>query len=348
MRGDEFRRLLRGAAPQWMSYGVVDAGTEQAPPVRLEGKDGTALPFGPMVSVTLYPSGISIQCRVASSVAGDGEAEYYPFVGGDEVLVALPDGHERAGAVIIGRLNQSLDAWPSTVAGQDATKNVFGFRRMRTPFIVETAAAYLIRSATTGSQIGIDAEGQVILNDGDRGKLTLGPEGIGLSTGDDEAFFTLFPSASEAMIGASTTSLLLASGESKFISQGSISFATAGGVPSGMGVTAEQVVAFVINVLAQLALGGSFTAGPLASAVYSLAPPASCTAALLGVVQPALAALATPTPVGTGGAPGGNFAAFLGTVFGPTGGIALAASSPLSAVDVTGTQMGFGRAGFKL
>lgn len=335
---------------QWISYGTVDAGTPEQPPIIFKDADGNPSPYGPMVMVTLQPTGISLPCRVAGAVAGDGEAEWYPFVPGDEVLVAIPEGDERAGACIIGRLNQELDAFPLIVAGQDVTKNTFGFRRMRTPFIVETAAAYLIRSALTGSQIGIDSEGKVIINDGDQGSLAIGPEAIGLSSGDGESFVTIFPASKETYLGAGSSTFLLKDGdESKFISQAAISFATLGGAPNGSGVTAEQVVALVMNVLAQLASTSSFTAGPLAAAAYNIAPPASCVAAIASVVGPALTALGAVTPLGP--APGGNFAAFLAStppIFGPTGALATASQNPTAQVDPTGTIFGFSRPGFKL
>jgi hypothetical protein len=346
---DAFRRP--GAdTRQWISYATVDADSESNPSVAFKDKDGNPSPYGPLVSVTLQPSGVRVRCRVAGAVAGEQEADWYPFVGGDEVIVLIPEGDERAGCVIVGRLNQELDLFPLVVAGQDSSKNVFGFRRMRTPFVVETAASYLIRSALTGSQIGIDQEGKVIVNDGDRGSLTIGPESLGLASGDGESFVTIFPPDQQVYLGAGSATFLLDAAESKFISQGLLSFATNGASPNQFGVTAEQVVAFVINVLAQLAFSGSFSAGPLASAAYSL----NSVTQLAAVVGPALQALATPTPFlppGSPSPPSGSFALFLASappIFGPTGALTAAMSNPLAPIDPTGTIFGFGRSGFKL
>lgn len=330
---------------QWVSYGTVDPGTPKQPPIIFKDSNGNPNPYGPQVMVTLQPTGISVPCRIAGAVAGDGESEYYPFIPGDEVIVIVPEGDERAGAVIIGRLNQELDAFPLVVAGQDVTKNTFGFRRMRTPFIVETAAAYLIRSALTGSQIGIDSEGKVLINDGDQGLMTIGPEGIGFTSGDGESFMTIFPGPKEVYLGAgSTTFDLVDNAESKFISQAAISFATLGGSPNGTAVTAEQVVAFVINVLAVLASAGSFTVGPLAAAAYAAAAPA----AMGTVIGGALTALGGVVPFANPGAPAGNFASLTGLVFGPGSPFALAAANPIAPVDPTGFTLGFSRPGFKL
>lgn len=248
---------------QWVSMATVNPDSENARSVSFKDDDGKPSPYGPIVNVTLQPSGVPCRCRVAGAVAGQGEAEWYPYVAGDEVVVLVPEGDERNGGVIVGRMNQEIDTWPLIVAGQDATKNVFGFRRMRTPFIVETAASYVIRSALTGSQIGIDSQGKVIINDGDQGSIVIGPDAIGLTSGDGETFVQLFPGDSQVFLGAGSASLLLDASESKFISTGSLSLTTLGASPNQIGVTAEQVVGFVINVLAALAVAGSFTAGPL-------------------------------------------------------------------------------------
>ncbi len=327
-----FANAFGGPKSTWVSYGIVNAETPEEPSVQLTGQDGGTLAYGPMLSVTLQPSGRVVSARVGSMVAGAGEAEYYPFVAGDEVVVLLPEGHERGGAVVVSRLNQSLDAWPSVVAGQDATKNTFGFRRMRTPFVVETAASYLIRSAVTGAQIGIDPEGKLILSDGDQGTLVIGPEAVGIASGDGTAFVHVLPPTKETYIGADTTTFLISPNESQFISQSSISFATAGGMASGHGVTAEQVVAFVIDVVTACAAAGWLAIVPSAAVIQP-------------IVASALAALQTPVP--TDSVPGGVFATYP-TIFGPTGLLNAIGANPLAAVDVTGTVPGYGRAGFKL
>lgn len=333
---------------QWISYGIVETGTPGAPPVRFKDDNGNPSPYGPMVDVTLQPSGITLPCRVSGGVAGVAEAEYYPFVGGDEVIVAIPEGNERAGAVIIGRLNQEIDQWPITVAGQDATKNTFGFRRMKVPYIIETAASYLVRSALTGAQFGLDSEGKVILNDGDKGALTIGPDSIGLSSGDQETFVTLFPGDKQVFLGASSTSFLLDAVESVFISQGTLKFNLSGGAAVGTAVTAEQVVALLINVLTALGQTGSFTAGPLAVANFATSPQAI--AAIATFLEPILVGMAGIVPYlgNTGSPPAGNFAPFVGTIFGPGGGLQVAGSNPLASVDPTGTTTGYGRPSFKL
>lgn len=323
-----FSQAFGGPAQQWISYGTVDQDTKEAKAIQFVDDDGNPSPYGPLVSVTLQPSGVSIPCRVATFVAGNGEAEWFPFIAGDEVMVAIPEGDERGGAAIIGRFNQEIDLWPIVVAGQDSTKNTFGFRRMRTPFVIETAASYLIRSAKTGSQIGINTDGNIIVNDGDQGTLLIGAEALGLTSGDGKAFVQVFPPTSEVYLGADTATFLVSADESKFISQGAISFSTGGGAANGHAVTAEQVVAMIINLVA--VLRPSFTTPPVVSVT----------------VAAAVAALAAASPASET-SPGGNFSAFP-TIFGAAGAIASAFANPTAPIDPTGFVPGFGRPSFRL
>lgn len=85
---------------QWVSMASVDPDSENARSVSFTDADGNPSPYGPLVSVTLQPSGISIRCRVAGAVAGNGEAEWYPFVAGDEVCVVIAEGDERDGGLV--------------------------------------------------------------------------------------------------------------------------------------------------------------------------------------------------------------------------------------------------------
>jgi hypothetical protein len=156
---------------EWISFGTVSTDAE---PVIFSEEDGQ-----PYVKVTLHPSLRPVLCRVGMEVAGDGEGEYTPYLQGDEVLVALPGGREDGGATIIKRLCNSLDKFPmESVAGQDPTKNNFGFVRRRTPYIHEYAGPVTFRSATTGAFISIDKAGVVMFKSGTNSVLQLGPDGL--------------------------------------------------------------------------------------------------------------------------------------------------------------------------
>lgn len=128
------------------------------------------------VTVSLQPSKKTVRCRVLKFVAGQGEGESYPWMPGDEVLVAIPEGNERAGCVILGRLNNGTDKAPTNVAGQDPSKNSFGYRSMKAPFITECAGPWVVRSSVAGSFIGLDDKGQVTIRDGQGAGLQLAPD----------------------------------------------------------------------------------------------------------------------------------------------------------------------------
>jgi hypothetical protein len=342
-----FARAFNGPEKQWSSYGIIDPDGKGGPALTLVDDSGQPSPYGPMLNVTLQPSGVSVPCRVLGQVAGDGEADYYPWAAGDEVLVMLPEGDERGAPVIVGRLNQELDVWPTVVAGQDATQNKFGFRRIRAPFIVETAGGYLIRSATTGAQIGIDSTGQVILSGGERENMVLGPEALGFTSGDGETFMQAFPPSKEVYFGAGQATFLLSATETKFLSTGPISFATAGGQANQHAVTAEQIIGLLVNLLTYMAAQGFFTAGPLATAAWTALPAPGKIALIATTLKAVMDPLAGVTPY-TGLAPAGMFGSLIGTLLGPTGTITTTMANPIAANDPTGSVFGFGRAGFKL
>jgi hypothetical protein len=158
-RSPDLRSLAEALAlpgGTWSSIGIVDAD-------EISFEEG----LGPLVPVTLQPSQVQVFCRVASPVAGDGEAEYYPFVAGDEVLVAIPGGNERSGTcVIIGRLNNERAPFPmGPVAGQDPTTNSFAFRRTRTPLLTENGGPWTVRQET-GALLSLDMAGAVTIRDG--------------------------------------------------------------------------------------------------------------------------------------------------------------------------------------
>jgi hypothetical protein len=291
---------------QWISYGIVNDEVADGPhSTHFDDEDGAPLGVGPIIAVTLQPSNIVVACRVASGVAGNGEAEWFPFQAKDEVLVAIPEGDERAGCVIIGRLPNSFDVWPRTVAGQDATQGTFGFRRMRTPFIVETAASYLVRSATTGAQFGIDQTGQFILNDGDGSRFFFGADALGLSSADGTTSIQVLVADKQiAMTAGASTSLLLGADVSQFLSTGILLLGTSGAQPNGHAVTVEQMIVFVDALLKALCV-----AQPAAWVGATLAPliPAALNAAIpvgaVGSIAPYLAALTAaisipPDPTG--------------------------------------------------
>lgn len=160
---------------QWVSYGVVDAGE----PVAFDPD------YGPLVAVTLKPSEVEVTARVAMTIAGNGEGEFFPFVEGDEVLVALPGGSERADVAIIGRMSNARSKFPAgPVAGQDPSTNAFAFKRTRTPFVQEAAGPVMLRQASSEAFLSIDEKGTVTIRDGQAAGLQLSPDVFGYQNGD--------------------------------------------------------------------------------------------------------------------------------------------------------------------
>lgn len=163
------------AQPQWVSMGIVIDDPE-VPPVEFSKDDGQVY-----VNVSLEPSKVPARCRVSSFVAGNGEAEYFPFLPNDEVIVVLPLGREDSGAVIVGRLNNQIDAFPmDSVGGQDPTTNSFALRRRRTPTIDEFAGPVTFRNALTGAIFSLDSKGGVTLKDGENSTVQISADALTL------------------------------------------------------------------------------------------------------------------------------------------------------------------------
>lgn len=327
----------------WSSWGTVAQDTPEQPSVRFKDETGAVIPDGPYVAVDLHPWGHRVQCRVSSMCAGVGESEWHPFVQGDEVLVSIPEGNFMAGCMIVGRANNALDQFPAIVAGQDATANNFGFKRMRAPFIIETASSYLIRSAVTGAQFGIDQTGQVIFNDGDGSRFFMGPDAVGFTSADGTTSIQVLQESKQIALNAANgaSSFLIDGAASQFATTGTFSISTTGLLGLGHAVTLEQVVSILVNLigfLAQAPVTAFNPTSPLGTLWSS-----GGVAALDVAFAAALAAAVTPAPYTAAGVPGG----FLGTGFPLTiTALQVALASPFPAADPTGLTPGIGRPGF--
>jgi len=191
---------------QWLSVGLVHA-VAGVDVVEFDPEYGA-----PLVSVVLQPSDVAIRCRVASDCAGNGEGSWHPFVANDEVLVAVLEGDEKAGGVIIGRLNNGLDKFPmSGVGGQDPTTNAFGFRRRRTPFVEEFAGPMMWRSAPSGAFFAIDSAGVITFRGGAGDALQITPDGFGMQSADAKAVWQLNSSTGQFLVQIGDAYLQLSS-----------------------------------------------------------------------------------------------------------------------------------------
>jgi len=210
--------------------------------------------------------------------AGNGEGEFYPFVSGDEVLVAITEGDERAGCVIIGRLNQSHDVFPTTVAGMDVTQNNFGFRRHIAPFVVEVGQGYTIRQASTGAQLALDQTGQVWLADADGSQLAMTPDVVSLMLSGETAGLQIDVSNQQVNLLAGSTNFQVSESAVVLQTGGTVSLASSGNVANLHLISLEQVVTlfngFLVGLAAILAEAGAVPlTGPTLALILSPSPP---------------------------------------------------------------------------
>jgi hypothetical protein len=246
---------------QWCSYGIVLSDSDEAHSVRFNDENGAALPHGVLVDVKLQPSGTIVPCRVAMLDAGSGEAAWSPVGPGDEVIVLVPEGRENAGCVIVGRLPNAKDVFPTKVAGIDTTQNSVAFRRMKVPYVLESGSAILLRNALVGSQLALAADGSAFISSGDGHFLAMNSSVVMLSTGNTGPLggietgvnIQLDPGAKSFGVQADTASFLLQSGDSSLITPGTMSISTLGAGATQHAVTLEEVLNLLINWTIMLA-----------------------------------------------------------------------------------------------
>lgn len=255
---------------QWVSYGVVDADSDGSRAVIFKDENGVSLKSGPLVQVILQPSGIPVLCRVSSTCAGNLEGEWRPLVSNDEVLVVLPEGSERAPPVIIARLNNAPDPWPTSVAGMDPQNNSFAFTRMRTAYVLEVGPSLLLRSAETNCALTFAPDGGVFLVSGDKHMLAMLGEAITLQTTNQEAMLQLDPAAKTAALYAGTAHLVVGEVDAKFEGPGTFTMVT-GAVPAFQHVTSIEAVSNIISKFVGFLSGISGATGDAFAIAYAAA-----------------------------------------------------------------------------
>jgi hypothetical protein len=242
---------------QWVSYGTVSPETPDAKSTTFTKE------YGPLVNVKLHPTGIPVVCRVAHEVAGNGEGEWFPFIEGDEVIVLIPEGDETAGCVIMGRLNQEIDFWPTIVAGQDPRLNNFAFRRMRTPYIFETAGGYLVNSATTGAFFSISDTGTITLSNADKAFLTLTADFLGLQNKDADVLIQIAVEKKQIVLNVPGVSMVLDSLTTHLYTLGTLQIGTSGAQAAWHATSIESVAVLLQALLTAI---GATDPGPLTGA----------------------------------------------------------------------------------
>jgi len=319
----------------WVSYGVVE-GTDSEPCVTFDKDQGQVL-----VRVMLQPDLIPAYCRVAMRIAGNGEAEYHPFLTNDEVIVVVPEGSPRAGPVIIGKLNGQLDPFPmDSVAGQDPTKNNFAFKRTRTPYVEEYDGPLMFRSASTGGFLSIDEAGVVTIRAGDAtdpaapaAGFRMGPDLIGVQNAEadvmlqlnltDELFFLRVKDLNVTLSNTATHPSLIGVPDA-------LAIGTAGNAPGEHAMSTEAMLLVLMNFMQTLGAAiGTASPGPLSGATLAaLMTRASTVAPMAAALAASGAGVLAALDSGTLSALLAAFASMPQKQASPTGQVAPGVGSP--------------------
>jgi hypothetical protein len=165
----------------WVSYAIVETvQAETENPVDFDDDDGQVY-----VNCILKPTNIPCRARTGGMFAGPGEGVYSPFVGGEEVLVAIPEGDVKGGCVILTRLNNGYDGFPQgSVAGKDANTNTFSMMRTRPALTIESGASIMLRSASLGAMLQLAGTGAVTIRDGAANVLQMSADVFGYQNAD--------------------------------------------------------------------------------------------------------------------------------------------------------------------
>jgi len=165
----------------WVSYAIVETvQAETENPVDFDANDGQVY-----VDCILKPTNIPCRARTGGMFAGPGEGTYSPYVGGEEVLVAIPEGDAKGGCVILTRLNNGYDGFPQgSVAGKDTDTNTFSMMRTRPALTIESGASIMLRSASLGAMLQLAGTGAVTIRDGAANVLQMGADVFGYQNAD--------------------------------------------------------------------------------------------------------------------------------------------------------------------
>jgi hypothetical protein len=286
---------------EWVSIATVD----DSLPIEFDPE------LGPLVRVTTQPNQTQLVCRVGMRVAGRGEAEFFPFVAGDEVLVAILQGNARAGGVIVARLCNGIDRFPQTVAGQQTSGNNFAFTRSIAPQLDERSGPILWRQTTTGAFVSIGAEGNVTLRSGARGALQLSADALGMQSGDGKFLVQLDITNGRFSVVAGDAALVLSSSNasperSAIVVPGSLAISTATNPAAEHAISTEAAVNLISTLLLQIgaAIPGPLTGAALVAAVPTLVPAIVAAASVAPLLPPTALAIVAAFQAATQKPPG--------------------------------------------
>lgn len=290
----------------WVSMAIVETvQAENENPVEFDGDDGQVY-----VNCILKPSNIPCRARLGGAFAGPGEGFYSPFVGGEEVLLAIPEGDVKAGAVVLARLNNGYDGFPQgSVAGKDVNTNTFTFMRSRPAITIESGASVMLRSASMGAMLQLAGTGNVTLRDGAADVLQISPDVFGYQNGEGTIVMQIDQNALRYTLAVGKALVTLSGDTAQANPQSVIqvpSTLTLAAAGATMNNAVEHVISTeaVANILEAwgAAISIAISATPAAAAAVAFQPAAIAAAITAATSQTLNALIAGSIAVGFAGA----------------------------------------------
>jgi len=290
----------------WVSMAIVETvQAEDENPVEFDDDDGQVY-----VNCVLKPSNIPCRARLGGAFAGPGEGFYSPFVGGEEVLLAIPEGDVKAGAVVLARLNNGYDGFPQgSVAGKDANTNTFTFMRSRPAITIESGASVMLRSASMGAMLQLAGTGNVTLRDGAADVLQISPDVFGYQNGEGTVVMQIDQNAMRYTLAVGKALVTLSGDTAQANPQSVIqvpSTLTLAAAGATMNNAVEHVISTeaVANILEAwgAAISIAISATPAAAAAVAFQPAAIAAAITVATSQTLNALIAGSIAVGFAGA----------------------------------------------
>ena len=203
--------------------------------------------LGALIPITEQPSGVQTYAVLGQSVAGNQEGQGSPFVAGDLLLVANPDGSEKADTVVICRLSSDLNPPPALCGGQDTSKNNISWKRTRAPHFEEYGDRWTVKSAVTDALLSFDATGNITVRDGSGGVLQMSSSSMGYQNSNASCvlqFGFVEGVSTTALIQAGSAMLLLNSNaippmSSLLIAPNTLQIGTSGNSPFEHAISTE-------------------------------------------------------------------------------------------------------------
>ena len=160
---------------------------------------------------------------------------------------------ESGECLIIGRAPSTADPFPTSVAGQDATKNAFSFTRRACAHFEESKGPWTTMTQPSGAFVNLSAEGNVTLRDGSKGALQLSADALSYVSGDGKNLLQIDLGAPRFVLRVDKAMLVLQSaGASAILAPAALSLSTAGNPAAEHVITTEAVANLLVQLLTAL------------------------------------------------------------------------------------------------